>query len=111
MKTMLAAVAIATAMGANALAADAPKCPFTDELSGFTEVDETTVTVDVAAQRYKITFVAPCRAMEGASRAKVISKPGICLEAGDSLIFPARPGENSVCVIKTIELVPPKAKP
>jgi hypothetical protein len=66
------------------------------------------VTIDVAASRYKITFMAPCRAMQGASRAKVMSKPGICLEAGDSLIFPARAGENSVCVIKTIEQAPAK---
>lgn len=111
MKTMLAAAALAAAMSAHALAADAPKCPFADEVTGFTERNETTVLVDVGGRYYEITFAAPCRAMQDANRAKVNSKTGVCLEAGDSLIFPPRPGENNVCQIKTIEQVTPVAAP
>jgi hypothetical protein len=95
---------------AGAFAADTPpqeRCPFTDEIQGWQDVDDYTAIVECSGnQRYKVTFLNACRDMQGATAAKFVSRPGIYVTAGDRMIFKSQAGMNGISVIKSIEKAP-----
>src|SRR5882724_4421549 len=84
-------------------------CPFTDRLSHWKDVNKSTIIVDMGVtHHYKVTFVGDCNESRYAMFAKVRSKPGICLSAGDTITF-REPHHNfeTVCVVQSVEQLPP----
>ena len=85
-------------------------CPFTDRLHSWKDVDSSTAIVEMGVNhRYKVKFVGECREMRYAIFAKVVSRPGICLSAGDRIAFTPRHGIASECVVQSVEALPPPA--
>jgi hypothetical protein len=124
--TMLMRVAVLSlagfglAAGAATAADDAekskPSCAFVRSIDSWKPIDDTHAYIYTSPRRkFKVTFFAPCRELKWAIFARVQTRAssGMCLSAGDELIF----GRGAVfptnrwefeerCVITAIEGVP-----
>ena len=114
----IAALGIAGALAlsaAPALADDAKPdegCAFTDRLTSWQDVDNNTIIIKMGVtHRYKVTFINDCREMRNALTARVETRPGICLSAGDRVIFGQQHGFKNICVIQSVEKLPPPPTP
>ena len=97
----------------SALADDAKpnqSCAFSDRVSGWEYVDKQTSIIEVGVGRYKVTFVGDCRESRDAFSAKLETHPGICVSPGDTITFGQRHGIRDICVIQTIEKLPPRGE-
>jgi hypothetical protein len=84
-------------------------CAFTDRLSGWEAVDNSTAIVEMGvSHRYKVSFIGDCREMRDSLFAKVETRPGLCLSAGDRITFGNPHGIKDTCVIQSVEKLPPR---
>ena len=87
--------ALLTAAGASAaVAADEPakpsSCAMIRSIDYWKPIDDTHAIIYTSPRRkYKVTFFAPCRELKWAIFARLDTRPssGLCLSAGDTLIF------------------------
>ncbi len=105
-------VAGVLALGTFSALADEAKpdqgCAFTDRVRGWEYVDNQTAVIEVGVSRYKVTFVGDCRESRDAFFAKLETHPGICVSPGDRIVFGQRHGIQDICVIQSIEKLPPR---
>lgn len=98
---------------------DPHRCVIVRTISGWSRIDDRTLLLRATGKKFKVTFHSPCYEANWAYAARV-DHPGMCLRAGDVLIFdidsnPMGPrsgdwghrGFEERCMIKSIELVPP----
>lgn len=86
----------------------ANSCAFTDRLTSWQDVDKSTAIIKMGVtHRYKVTFINDCREMRYALSAKVETRPGLCLSAGDKIIFGQQHGFRNICVIQSVEELAP----
>ena len=86
-------------------------CPFVRTIDNFQTVDNYTAIIETSpAKRYLVKFVNNCRELKWAWSARVESRPGVCLRAGD-VIVAGRNGFVDRCFIQSITQLPPKYAP
>lgn len=124
-KTILAIVSLATAVtvfiGGAALASepsappaadpgaagktDAPACLRSRRIVGWLRLDDSAVVLRTHSQKFKVTFVGPCRQSHWAYGVGGRSY-GMCLRTGDTVIFTPSYGMDPGCTIDTVTLLP-----
>ena len=96
--------------------ADAPACLRARRIVGWLRLDDHAVVLRTQSQKFKVTFVGPCRATYRAYGVGVRSF-GACVRAGDTAVFTPSFGMDPTCMIDTVTLLPkdwtrpPKAEP
>lgn len=95
---------------------DAPACLRARRIVGWLRLDDNAVVLRTQSQKFKVTFVGPCRPSYRAYGVGVRSF-GSCVRAGDTAVFTPSFGMDPTCMIDTVTLLPkdwtrpPKAEP
>mgnify|MGYP003390791770 CR=1 FL=1 len=83
-------------------------CAFVNQIYNFKEIDDRTAIIQTSPRRsFRVTFFNNCREMRWAFSARVEARPGICLSAGDKMIF-GHNGFQDRCIISSVEPLPRK---
>lgn len=79
------------------------RCAFVRSIDHFQHVDDYTAIIETSpSRRFLVRFANSCRELKWAFFARIDSRAGMCLRAGDKIIV-GRHGFRDRCFIKSIE--------